>query len=69
MSAAEVSIDRQESCLERPPGVGPAERLSEDVVEVANEVEHAGSQVLERSKAGALEQPSSEDGKPDLDLV
>ena len=69
MCSAEVPIRGQKSCLERPAGVGPAERLSEDIIEVADEVEHAGSQILERSKAGAFEQPSSEDRELDLDLL
>ena len=67
MSAAEVSI--RMSRLERPAGIGPAERLSEDVVEVVNEIEHASLEILKRGKAGALEQSSREDGEPDLDLV
>ena len=69
MCTAEVPIRGQKSCLEGSAGIGPAERLSEDVVEVVDEVEYAGSQVVDRSKAGALEQSSSEDGEPDLDLV
>ena len=69
MCSAEVAIRGQKSCLEGSAGIGPAERLSEDVVEVVDEVEYAGSQVVDRSKAGALEQSSSEDGEPDLDLV
>ena len=67
--SAEVPIRGQKSCLKRSAGVGPAERFSEDVIEVADEVEYSGSQVLERGKAGAFEQPSSEDREPDLDLV
>ena len=67
MSAAEVSI--RMSRLERPAGIGPAERLTEDVVEVVNEIEHASLEILERGKACALEQSSREDGEPDLDLV
>ena len=55
--------------LKRPAGVGLTEWLSEDVVEIADEVEHAAAQILERSEAGALEQPSSEDREPDLDLL
>ncbi len=69
MCSAEVPLRVQKSCLERPAGIGPAERLAEDVIEVVDEVEYAGSQVVERSKAGALEQPSSEDREPDLELV
>ena len=53
----------------RPAGIRPAKRFAEDIIEVTDEVEHAGSQVLERGKAGALEQSSSDDGQPDLDLV
>ena len=67
MSAAEVSI--RMSRLERPAGIGPAERLTEDVVEVVNEIEHTSLEILERGKACALEQSSREDGEPDLDLV
>ena len=67
MSAAEVSIRR--SRLERSAGIGPAERLAEDVVEVVNEIEHASLEIFERGKACALEQSSREDGEPDLDLV
>ena len=62
-------IRGQKSCLERSAGVGPAEPLSEDVVEVSNKVENASSQIVERCKAGAFEQPSCEDEEPDLDLV
>ena len=69
MCSAEVSIRRQESCLERPAGIRPAKRFAEDVIEVTDEVEHAGSQIFERGKAGALEQSAREDGEPDLDLV
>ena len=67
MSAAEVAI--RMSRLERPAGIGPAERLTEDVVEVVNEIEHASLEILERGKTCALEQSSREDGEPDLDLV
>ncbi len=52
MSAAEVSI--RMSRLERSAGIGPAKRLTEDVVEVVNEIEHASLAILEGGKAGAL---------------
>ena len=55
--------------MDRPAGIGPAERLTEDVVEVVNEIEHASLEILERGKACALEQSSREDREPDLDLV
>ena len=69
MSLAEVSIRVGKSYLEGSAGIGPAKRLTEDPVEIVNEIEHAGSQILERRKASALEQSSGENGKPDLDLV
>ena len=69
MCSAEVPIRGQKSCLKRSAGISPTKRLSEDIIEVADEVEHACLQIVERSKAGALEQPSSEDREPDLDLV
>ena len=49
---------------ERPAGIGPAERRTEDMVEVVNEIEHANLEILERGKACALEQSSREDGEP-----
>jgi hypothetical protein len=52
MCSAEV-VTR--SCLERPAGVGPAEGLGEDTVEVLDELEHARPQVLDRGEAGASE--------------
>src|SRR5213075_2214634 len=60
---------RDRSCPKRPTRVRPAERLSEHVVEVRNELRRAGAQILERSEAGALEQAPRQDGEPDLDLV
>ena len=60
---------RDRSCLKRPTRVRPAERLSEHVVEVRDELRRAGAQILERSEAGALEQAPRQDGEPDLDLV
>ena len=69
MCSAEVPIRGQESCLQRPAGIRPAKRFAEDVIEVTDEVEHAGSQIFERGKAGALEQSAREDGEPDLDLI
>ena len=57
------------SYSERSAGIGLAMRLAEDLVEIANQIEHAGSQVLERGKAGALEQSSRANGKPFLDLA
>ena len=67
MSAAEVAI--RMSRLDRPAGIGPAERLTENVVEVVNEIEHGSLEIFERGKACALEQSSREDREPDLDLV
>ena len=64
MTSAEVSIRLLR--LERSAGIGPAERLAEDVVEVVNEIGHASLEILERGKARALEQSSREDGEPDL---
>ena len=55
--------------MQRSAGIGPAKRLTEDLVEIVDKIEHAGSQILERRKAGAFEQASREDGKPDLDLI
>ena len=43
--------------------------LTLDVVEGVNEIEHASLEILERGKACVLEQPSRDDGEPDLDLV
>ncbi len=57
------------SRLEGPACVGPAERLGEDMVKVPDEIEHARLKIVERGKAGALEQSSREDREPDLDLI
>ena len=69
MCSEEVSIRGQESCLQRPAGMRPAKRSAEDIIEVTDEVEHAGSQILKRSKSGAFEQPARKDREPDLNLV
>src|SRR5579859_869628 len=66
MTSAEVVI---RSCTKRSPRVRPTEWLREDIVEVVDEPDGARAQVLERGKAGALQQAAREDGEPDLDLV
>ena len=47
MCAAEVPIRRQASYLRWPADIGPAKRFAEDDIEVADEVEYAGSQIVE----------------------
>ncbi len=46
MCSAEVPIREQKSYLMRPAGIGPSERLAEDIIEVTDEVEHAFSQIV-----------------------
>src|ERR1700722_5408273 len=67
MSSAEVMSLL--SFLERSPGIGPSERLGEDGVEVVDEREHALTKVVERGEAGPVEEATSQDREPDLDLV
>lgn len=67
MSSAEIPI---QSCgVKRLAGVGPAEWLGEDSIEVVDEIGQPLLEGVDRRKGSPLEGSSSEDAKPDLYLV
>ena len=55
--------------MERATGVGPFKGLSDRSVEVMNEVLKTRFQFLQRSKAGSLEEASTQNAEPNLDWV
>lgn len=55
--------------LQGPAGVGPLERLGQDVVEVADERNKAVAEFIERREAASLEKPPGQNRKPDLHLI
>ena len=64
MAALETELGLQSLSL-----VGPLERLGHGVIEVVNELQQPLAQVVQGVKTGAPKGLSTEDGKPDFDLV
>jgi len=62
-------VELRASRSEGPTGVGPAERLGEDAVEVCDEREDLLLKRADGDEVSALQHPASEHAEPDLHLV
>lgn len=69
LSGLVVRIRVSRSCPERTSGICPFEGLGHSPVEVFDECQDAMPEFLRGFEAGSFQEPSSQDRKPDLDLI